>query len=93
MLPGQWLLSQIINIIWWIILVDIIFSWLIAFNVVNTNNKFIGTIADVADRLSTPILAPFRKIVPPISGLDISPIILILVLQMIERFVIPMIPF
>ena len=66
-----------------------ILSWLVAFNIVNTRNRGIYMIMDVLERITVPVLAPFRMIIPPMGGLDISFIVAILVIQAIERFLLP----
>ncbi|KAF0117125.1 MAG: hypothetical protein FD163_448 [Hyphomonadaceae bacterium] len=92
-LPVQWLLSTVLGLYLWVIIIDAILSWLIAFDVVNTRNKLVGTIADGTNRLTTPALAPIRKIIPPLGGMDITPVVLIIAIQFVQKFVIPLIPF
>lgn len=62
-----------------------ILSWLVAFNVVNTRNPAIQTILDMLARLTEPALRPIRRLIPSMSGLDISPVILILILIFIQN--------
>ena len=62
-------------------------SWLIAFGIINMNNQFVATIYSSLQRLTEPMLRPIRKFVPPLGGLDISFIILILVLYFIDNFI------
>lgn len=66
-----------------------ILSWLVAFNIVNTRNRGVYMILDVLDRITTPILAPFRAIIPPMGGLDISFIVAFLVIQGIKIYLLP----
>lgn len=76
------------NIIWlyiWIIIISAVLSWLIAFNVVNTNNRFVLAVADTLHRLTEPVLGPIRRMLPSMGGIDISPIIVILVLAFISN--------
>ena len=61
-----------------------ILSWLVAFNIVNTRNRAVYVILDVLDRITTPILAPFRAFIPPLGGLDISFIVAFLVIKGIQ---------
>lgn len=76
-----------------ILIAMIIVSWLIAFNVINTYNRFVAMIADALYRLTEPALAPIRRFLPSFGGLDISPIILFLILffaqSVIVRSIIP----
>lgn len=62
-----------------------ILSWLVAFNIVNTRNPAIQTILDMLARLTEPALRPIRRLIPSMGGLDISPVILILILIFIQN--------
>ena len=64
-----------------------IFSWLIAFNVVNTRNQFVGTVAEFLYRITEPALRPIRSILPNLGGIDISPVILILGLLFLRNLI------
>ena len=72
---------------WWIIIASAIFSWLYAFNVVNPRNQFVGTIGNMLFRLTEPALRPIRRFMPDLGGIDISPIILILVLYFLSDLI------
>ena len=69
----------------WIIIGSAIFSWLYAFNVVNTSNRFVGMIGEFLFKATEPALRPIRRIMPDLGGLDISPIILLLIIFFIRR--------
>jgi YggT family protein len=71
----------------WVIIASAILSWLVAFNVVNTQNRFVLSIADMLYRLTEPALRPIRSILPNLGGIDISPVILILILLFIQNVV------
>jgi YggT family protein len=73
-------ISTLITFYIWIIIAGAILSWLIAFNVVNMQNRIVYSIGDFVHRLTEPALAPIRRFLPNLGGIDISPIILILVL-------------
>jgi YggT family protein len=77
-------LIKLINLYIWVIIISAILSWLIAFNVVNTNNRFVMTVADTLWRLTEPALRPIRKFLPDLGGIDVSPVILILLLLTVE---------
>ena len=64
-----------------------VLSWLIAFNVVNTRNQFVAAVAEFLFRITEPVLAPIRRLMPNLGGLDISPIILILIIMLIQRVI------
>ena len=70
---------------WWIIILSAIFSWLYAFNVVNPRNQFVGTIGNILFRLTEPALRPIRRFMPDLGGIDISPIILLLIIYFIRE--------
>jgi YggT family protein len=76
-----------LDIYWWIIIASAIFSWLYAFNVVNPRNQFVGTIGTMLYRLTEPALRPIRRFLPDLGGIDISPIILLLVLFFVRQFI------
>ena len=65
-----------------------VLSWLIAFNVVNARNSVVGTIADFLYRITEPVLRPIRNAMPNLGGLDISPVILILIIYFIQQVII-----
>jgi YggT family protein len=71
----------------WLLIASAILSWLVAFNVVNTRNQFVAAVAEFLYRITEPLLAPIRNILPSFGGLDISPIILILIIMFIERVI------
>jgi YggT family protein len=71
----------------WLLIASAILSWLIAFNVVNTRNQFVAGIAEFLYRITEPALRPIRQFLPNLGGLDISPIILILLIMLIQRII------
>ncbi|MDG4855567.1 MULTISPECIES: YggT family protein [unclassified Mesorhizobium] len=77
-----------LDIYWWIIIASAIFSWLYAFNVVNSRNQFVGTVGNMLYRLTEPALRPIRRYMPDLGGIDISPIILLLIIFFIRQFLI-----
>ena len=79
------LIDNIIYLYSIVLIINIILSWLTAFNLVNANNKFVYTILDASFKLTDPLLNPIRKIIPNIAGLDFSPIILFLILGFLRN--------
>jgi YggT family protein len=71
----------------WIVIAMAIFSWLVAFNVVNTRNPVVGMVGDFLYRITEPVLRPIRNMLPNLGGIDISPVILFLIIVFI-RYVI-----
>jgi YggT family protein len=79
-----WLVDTILSLMTWAIILSAIFSWLFAFDVINRRNRFVAQLADFLDRITTPILAPFRRIIPPLGGIDISPIVVLLLINFLK---------
>ena len=79
-----WLVNTILSLMTWAIILSAIFSWLFAFDVINRRNRFVAQLADFLDRITTPILAPFRRIIPPLGGIDISPIVVLLLINFLK---------
>lgn len=71
----------------WLLIASAILSWLVAFNVVNTRNQFVGSVAEFLYRITEPVMAPIRSRLPSLGGLDISPIIVILAIMFIQRVI------
>ena len=71
----------------WLLIASAILSWLIAFNVVNTRNQFVAGVAEFLYRITEPALRPIRSLMPNLGGLDISPVILILLIMLIQRII------
>lgn len=90
MMAFIWLVNQLFNIVWWLILASVIMSWLIAFNIINIGNPTVRQIVRTINNLTDPLLAPIRRILPSMGGLDISPIILLIALEFLRRFIIEM---
>ena len=82
-------LQGLITILIWAIIISAVLSWLVAFDVINLRNRFVYNVARVLEAVTRPVLAPFQKIIPPLGGVDISPIILILILQAAQSYLLP----
>ena len=79
-----YLALQILKLYSYVVIVNVILSWLIAFNILNTQNKFVYSILELSYRLTDPILIRIRRFLPNLGSLDISPIILLLLIWFIE---------
>ena len=79
----------LLNIVWWIIVVQAIMSWLIAFNVINTYNETVRSIWLALDKMTEPLYRPIRRILPDFGALDLSPLVVLLVIGILMRVVIP----
>jgi YggT family protein len=76
-----------LDLYWWVIIAAAIFSWLYAFNVVNSRNSVVAAIGNVLYQLTEPVLAPIRRRMPALGQIDISPIVLILLIFLIQRVI------
>jgi len=79
------IIDMILQVLVWVIIAQVIISWLVAFNVINTSSNFVRTVLDALDRLTAPLYRPIRKILPDFGGIDFSPIILILAIQILRK--------
>ena len=73
-----------IELYMWVVVIGVVLSWLVAFNVINTSNKFVYMVGDFCHRATEPVLGPIRRKLPNLGGLDISPLLLILGLIFIK---------
>ena len=80
-----WLLDTLISIYVWILIASAVLSWLVAFNVVNPHNQAVRTIGEFLWRVTEPVLAPIRRFLPNLGGIDISPVLLIIGLYFIRN--------
>ena len=71
----------------WIIIISAVLSWLIAFNVINTRNQFVATIWEMLYRVTEPALRPIRRLLPNLGGIDISPVILLLLIFFVPQVI------
>ncbi|UKK86327.1 YggT family protein [Sphingopyxis sp. BSN-002] len=83
------IVAILLNILWWIIIVQAVMSWLIAFNVINTHNDFVGQLWYVLDRITEPLYRPFRRIMPDFGGLDLTPMAVLILLIIAQQAVLP----
>lgn len=79
------IIDMILQVLVWIVIAQVIISWLVAFNVMNTSSNFVRTVLDALDRLTAPLYRPIRKILPDFGGIDFSPIVLILAIQILRK--------
>ena len=81
------LLDSLITINLWVIIVNALLSWLVAFNILNTQNRFVYSVLDATYKLTDPVLNRIRRFIPTFGSIDISPIILILGLMFLRNLV------
>lgn len=85
--PFLWLVDTIITLYIWILIASAILSWLVAFNVVNTRNPIVASIGEFLYRVTEPALRPIRSVLPNLGGIDLSPVVLIILLLFLQRFI------
>ena len=81
------LLDSIITIYIWIVIINAILSWLVAFNIMNTQNRFVFSVLDMTYKLTDPALNKIRRFLPTFGSIDLSPVVLILFLMFIRNLV------
>ena len=74
------LINTVVNLYIWVLIASAVLSWLVAFNVLNTSNRFVYAAGDVLYRVTEPALRPIRRLLPKLGGIDVSPVVLILLL-------------
>lgn len=77
----------VLQIYTWVVIAAVVLSWLIAFNVVNTRNDIVAAIANIIYQLTEPLLAPIRRMLPNLNGLDLSPLVLLLAVFLVQRVI------
>ena len=86
-----YIVNAILGLLVFALIASAILSWLVAFDVINLRNQFVYNVARFLDAVTRPVLAPFQKIIPPLGGVDISPIIAILVIQGARIYLLPLV--
>ena len=84
------LFDNIVSLYIWILIINAIISWLVAFNILNTSNRFVYSVLDVSYKLTSPALNFIRRYLPNLGSIDISPVILILGLMFLRNLVFEM---
>lgn len=83
------LLGALLQLLLIAIIISAVLSWLFAFDVINHRNRFVNQIAGFLESIVSPVLAPFRRIIPSLGGIDISPIVVILIIRGIQLYLLP----
>jgi len=81
------LLDSVITIYLWIIIINAILSWLVAFNILNTQNRFVFSVLDATYKMTDPVLNKIRSFIPTFGSIDVSPIVLILLLMFLRNII------
>lgn len=82
------ILLLVLQIYIWLLIASAVLSWLVAFNVVNTRNQVVSMIGEMLYRLTEPLLRPIRQMLPNLGGIDVSPVILILIILFVENVIV-----
>jgi YggT family protein len=75
----------LLNVLWWIIIIQAILSWLLAFNVLNTSSPAVRQIALALEKLTGPLYRPIRRLLPDFGGIDFSPMVVLLLIMVIQK--------
>ena len=75
----------LLNILFWVIIIQVILSWLLAFNVLNTSSNGVRTFAVALDTITGPLYRPIRRILPDFGGLDFSPLVILILIEVVEK--------
>ena len=78
------ILILLLNVLWWIIIIQVVLSWLFAFNVLNTSSGGVRAFLQALERITEPLYRPIRKVMPDFGGIDFSPIVLLLLLNVLQ---------
>ena len=85
----EFVINALLTLVIWIIVAYAILSWLISFDIVNLRNRFVYRASQFLESVARPILAPFRRLLPSMGGLDFSPIILFILIGGVQRYLLP----
>jgi len=80
-----WLIVQILQLYFYVVIASVILSWLVAFEIVNMRNRFVYSIGHFLNRLTEPVLRPIRRIMPNLGGIDLSPLVLVFGIFFVQR--------
>lgn len=78
------IIYQALNFYWWIVILSAVFSWLYAFNVINSSNQVVNSIGRVLYQLTEPVYRPIRRFIPDLGGIDITPIIVLFIIMFLQ---------
>jgi len=81
------ILQILLNVVWWIIIVQAILSWLIAFNVINTSNDLVRNVWNALGTMTEPIYRPIRRVLPDFGALDLSPLVVLIILAILNTII------
>ncbi len=82
------LIIQIIDLYWYVLILTAIMSWLLAFDVINFRNNLVRTVWNFLNAVTEPLLQPIRRVLPNLGGVDLSPIVLLLILSLVRNLIV-----
>jgi YggT family protein len=85
--PFVWLALELISLYTWVVIIAVVVSWLIAFGVINVYNHIVRSIVQALDAITEPVFRQVRRVIPPIGGLDLSPLIVLIALQFLSYLI------
>jgi YggT family protein len=85
----QFIVQALLTVLFWILVINAVISWLVAFNVINLRNRTVYNIVRTLDRITEPLLRPLRRFIPSLGGIDFTPLILLLLIQGVQGYLIP----
>ncbi len=85
-----WLVLYMLDLYFWIIIISVVMSWLVGFNVINPQNGFVRQVGYFLHRLTEPVLGPIRRLLPDLGGLDVSPMVVLIAIMFLKRFIVEM---
>ncbi|MEO0328491.1 MAG: YggT family protein [Pseudomonadota bacterium] len=83
-----YILYQVMNFYWWIVILSAVFSWLYAFNIINNSNQFVNMIGNFLYQMTEPVYRPIRRFLPNLGGIDLSPIIVLFIIMFLQYLLI-----
>lgn len=83
------ILQVLLDVAWWIIIVQFVLSILITFNVINTHNDFIRSLHNGLDRATDPLYRPIRRVIPVMGGIDWAPMIVLIIIRILSSIILP----
>ena len=80
------LLITILDLYWWVVIISVIASWLVSFGIINSWHPMTRSILRALDALTAPVFDPIRRVIPPLGGLDLSPLIVLLLITFLRNW-------
>ena len=79
------ILTMLLDILWWVIIAQVVISWLVAFNTLNTSSQGVQAFLNALDRITAPLYRPIKRLLPDFGGIDFSPLIVLILISVIQK--------